>query len=211
MAQGTKWDEPTDARSKGGEYPNYWTHKTPSGHVISLDDSKGAESVTVQHRSGSVIQMHPDGEVVIRSHKGRYDITFGDGKILITGDHDLTVNGGGSLRVEGDYDVAVNGNMHTTVSGNHETIVHGNLNTVVNGNEDKAVDGNQTTKIAGNTEHTSEGKTYLAGHEGVAIEATGGDAHFRADGDTIMKSGGELQSDSTGKTKINGSQIRLNG
>lgn len=205
-----KWDEPDDARKKGGEYPNYSITKTPSGHVFNMDDSKGNESVTLQHRSGAMVQMHPDGSIVIRSHKDRYDITFGDGKMLITGNMDITVNGGGSLRVEGDYDMTVQGNMHTVVSGNMETVVNGNQNLVVNGNQDTAIDGNQTTKVNGNSEHTSEGKSYVGGHDGIAIEATGGDAHLRADSGIVLKAGAEINSDSTGDTNINGATINLN-
>lgn len=207
----TTWNEPKDARIDGGEYPNYYIHKSPSGHVIHMDDTKGAESLTIQHRSGSMVQMHPDGSVVFRSHKGRYDVTFGDGKMLITGDFDVTVNGGGSLKVEGDYDMTVQGNMHTVVSGNMETVVNGNQNLAVNGNQDTAIQGNQTTKIAGNAEHTSEGKSYLGGHAGVAVEATGGDAHLRADSGVVLKSGGDTTLDASGNFEANATEIRLNG
>jgi hypothetical protein len=50
-----KWDETQDARKLpgAGKYPNYWAHKTRSGHVFMMDDSKGAESITIQHRGGS--------------------------------------------------------------------------------------------------------------------------------------------------------------
>ena len=210
MSNGNNWNEPTDARTKGGEYPNYGITKTPSGHVIALDDTKGAESITIQHRSGSMVQMHPDGSVVFRSHKGRYDVTFGDGKMLITGDFDLTVNGGGSLKVEGDYDMTIQGNMHMGVTGNMETVVAGNHNMVVNGNQESAINGNQTTKVAGKTEHTSEGKAYFAGHGGIAVEATGGDAHLRADSGVVIKAGGEINTTSTGDTNMNGATINLN-
>jgi len=210
MAQETKWDEPVDARTKGGDYPNYWTHKSPSGHVISLDDSKGAESVTVQHRSGSMIQMHPDGSVVFKSHKGRFDITFGDGKMLITGDYDVTVNGGGSLKVEGDYDLTVGGNMHTVVSGNMETVVAGNQNLLVNGNQDVAVQGNQTTKISKNTEHTSEGKTYIGADGGVALESTQGNMQINSENKLDMAVGDTLTINTVDVTTIQALQIQLN-
>lgn len=206
----TSWDEPKDARVDGGEYPNYTITKTPSGHVLNMDDTKGKESVTLQHRSGSMIQMHPDGSVRIRTHGTKYDVTFGDGKMLVTGDMDITVNGGGSLLVEGDYDVTVGGNMNTTVTGNMETVVAGNMNTVVTGNQDTAVDGNQTTKIAGNTEHTTEGKTYIAGDGGIAIESTAGNTRIASNDNINLRAGGTLESESDGATTIIGSVIDLN-
>lgn len=210
MAQETKWDEPVDARTKGGDYPNYWTHKSPSGHVISLDDSKGAESVTIQHRSGSMVQMHPDGSVVFKSHKGRFDITFGDGKMLITGDYDVTVNGGGSLKVEGDYDVTVAGNMHTVVSGDMETVVGGNKNLVVNGNQDTAILGSQTTKVSTNTEHTSEGKTYIGADVGIAIETVEGSVRINSENNVMLNAANIIRVQSESDTTIVASQIHLN-
>lgn len=206
----TKWNEPDDARKNGNKYPNYQITKSPSGHVFELDDSKDAESVTLQHRSGTMVQMHPNGDIVVRAHGNKYDIVFGDGKMLITGAMDITVNGGGSLRVEGDYDVTVGGNMKTVVSGNMETLVSGNQNLVINGNQDTAIDGNQTTKINGNTEHTSEGKTYLGGHEGLAIESTGAGVRVAADSDITVVAGNEVNSTSTADTTIIGDNINLN-
>lgn len=186
------WDEPDDARIKAGKYPNYYSHKTPSGHTFIMDDSKGAEHVTLQHRSGSMIQMHPDGSVVVRSHGTKYEVVFGDGKMLVTGSMDVTVNGGGSLRVEGDYDLTVAGNMNTVVSGNMETVVHGNQNTMVNGNQETAIKGSQSTKVSTNTEHTTEGKAYIAGHDAMYVESTGGPLTLNASGETRINAGDDM-------------------
>ena len=70
-----------DARSQkgGGEYPNYWSHKTRSGHSFIMDDSPGNETVTLQHRSGTAIQMRPDGGMTMTTHNGKYEVVFGDG------------------------------------------------------------------------------------------------------------------------------------
>jgi hypothetical protein len=205
-----KWSEPDDARKNGAAYPNYYVHKSPSGHVIHMDDTKGAESFTLQHRSGSMVQMHPNGDIVIRSHGNKYEVVFGSGKMLITGDLDITVNGGGSLKVEGDYDMTVAGNMHTVVSGDMETIVNGNQNLLVNGNQDTAINGNQTTKVKGNAEHTTEGKGYIGAHDGLALESTGGNMRIAADADMNMRIGGALESESDGGTTIIGETIDLN-
>jgi hypothetical protein len=103
----SQWDGPQDARKLpgAGKYPNYWAHKTRSGHVLMLDDSKGAESVTLQHRGGSMIQMLPDGKVHIRSQNGRYDVTFGENRMYVSGAQDITVDGAASLTCKKDYNV----------------------------------------------------------------------------------------------------------
>jgi hypothetical protein len=111
-----QWDGPKDARKLpgAGKYPNYWAHKTRSGHTFMLDDSKGAESVTLQHRGGSMIQMLPDGKVQIRSQNGRYDVTFGENRMYVTGAQDITVDGAASLTCKKDYNVtAKNFNITT--------------------------------------------------------------------------------------------------
>ena len=66
-----KWSGPKDARELpgAGKYPNYYAHKTRSGHVLLMDDSNGAEHVTLQHRSGSMVQFHPDGKVANTMHR----------------------------------------------------------------------------------------------------------------------------------------------
>ena len=116
-----KWDGPEDARkAKGaGKYPNYYMNRSRSGHVFMMDDSKGAESVTLQHRSGSMLQMLPDGKVNMTTQNGKYEIVFGENRIRITGANDITVNGSASLRVDGDYNVTVARNMNVTVEGDY--------------------------------------------------------------------------------------------
>lgn len=113
------WNGPKDARenSNAGDYPNYWTKKTRSGHVMTFDDSAGAEHITLQHRGGSKIQFRPDGAVTFTSHNGQYNFVFGENRVKITGAYDVTVEGGGSLKVDGDYNVKVGGEMNFAVTG----------------------------------------------------------------------------------------------
>jgi len=112
------WDTPLDARKLpgAGTYPNYWSHKTRSGHLLMMDDSKGAENITIQHRGGSMIQMDPQGRVHIRTQNGRYDVTFGENRIRVSGAQDITVEGAASLRCEKDYNVTVKGKFNLTTS-----------------------------------------------------------------------------------------------
>ena len=73
--------------------------KTKSGHSFIMDDSEGNESVTLQHRSGSAVQMMPDGAVHITAHNSLYTVVFGENRMTVTGAHDITVKGDCSLRV----------------------------------------------------------------------------------------------------------------
>lgn len=182
-----KWDLPKDARSSGEKYPNYNIQKTPSGHVIQVDDSRGGESLTFQHRTGSLVQFQPDGSVVFRNEKNKFELTYGDNKVLITGSHDLTVNGAKSMKVEGDYDCTVNGNYKMAIKGNLEMLVNGNYNQVIKGKKDVAINGAETVKVKGNYEHTSEGKTYIGSDSKLKIESTGDMMHLISSGKMNIK------------------------
>lgn len=188
----SNWEEPDDQRKTGGKYPNYNVIRTPSGHSIMIDDTKGAESVTIEHRSGSMIQYQADGTVVMRNRKNKTEITFGDNKMLITGQYDITVNGGASMKVEGDYDMTVNGNMKTTVNGNHDTLVNGDQNVMVKGKQDIGVGKSQSTKVVENSQHVTGQKTYIGSKGGTKLEATGGNMEVKSSGTAKIESGGNM-------------------
>lgn len=176
------WDGPQDARELegAGKYPNYYSHKTRSGHVIMMDDSEGAEHVTIQHRGGSMIQIGPSGTLNITAHNGQYNIIFGENRMMVTGAHDITVQGDASLRVDGDYDVNVNGNVSFNAQGDMNFSAK-NVNTVARGNID--IQGkNRTEKIEGSITQQAQGaQTVLAG-TGMTIGATTGNLAVMAAG-----------------------------
>ena len=111
-----KWDGPKDTRKEEGahEYPNYSSWKTRSGHTIGLDDTPGKETLTIQHRGGSAVQMLEDGSVHIVANKGLYTIVMGEDRMTITGAQDITVKGDASLRVYGDLNQTVHGDRKST-------------------------------------------------------------------------------------------------
>lgn len=178
----TDWKGPPDARSVdgAGKYPNYHSQRTRSGHVFTLDDSDGAESITLQHRSGSMFQCLPDGAMQFVSHNGQYTFVFGENRIHITGAYDITVNGDCSLKVDGDYNMTVQGNHNTVVTGDMN-ITAKNMNTVVRGNMDTSAK-NSTLKVEGSTEMTTEGVTSIASHGGMSLSSTGAPMSILAKG-----------------------------
>ena len=118
-----EWDEVQDARKLpgAGKYPNYWAHKTRSGHVFMMDDSKGAESITLQHRGGSMLQIMPDGKVHIRAQNGQHTVVFGENRMYVTGAHDITVDGAASLVCKKDYNVTAK-NFNFTAENNFNIV-----------------------------------------------------------------------------------------
>lgn len=221
-----EWSGPPDARETGGEYPNYnIITKTRSGHVIMTDDTKGSEHITIQHRSGTMIQFSPDGAISIGAQNGMYQIIFGENRMLITGAHDVTVQGAASLSVDGDYNM--------TVKGNHNTVVHGdmnvtakNLNQTIRGNMDTTAK-EMSTNIEGSSKITSHGITTIASDGGLALLSTsdsislgakqnlgvysGNKMMMEAGSSMHMKSIGALNLKTSAKLSLKGGSIAADG
>lgn len=197
-----KWDGKKDGRDLPGAltYPNYTSTRTRSGHTFILDDSDGAETVTLQHRSGSMVQFLPDGAVQFVSHNGQYTFVFGENRVVITGANDVTIKGDCSMLIEGDY--------NSTVWGNHNTTVHGdmnitarNMNTVVRGNMDASAK-NMTTKIEGSTQISTEGVTTIDSDGGLSMSSSSAPVSILGQGDVGIGTTGKLYLHSGGQTNI---------
>lgn len=172
-----------------GKYPNYWSYKSRSGHSLVFDDSKGEESISLQHRSGSAIQMMPDGALHITAHNSKYTATFGEDRLIISGAHDIVVKGDASLRVYGDYNVTCHKDYNLTVNGNfnmiaknHNRHVRGNIDTKAK-SENKKLEGSSTMTAQGAIAHTAKGSATIAsldqlhvgGSKGINMQVGQGD------------------------------------
>lgn len=165
---------PDDIRkdSRTHDIHNTWIKKTRSGHVIELNDNKGVEHVTIQHRSGSLIQFQPDGAVVISSSNGQFQITYGENRIYVTGARDIVVDGDASLKVKGDYNVTVDGDYNLSIGGNLTTVVAKNRHDVILKNEQKQVIGNVENKVGGFLKTTIKGSIYFGTSDSVKISGS---------------------------------------
>ena len=66
-------------------YPYNNVKQTRSGHMFEMDDTKGRERVRLQHRTGTFIEMHPDGSEVHKVFGDGYEITVKDKHVQILG------------------------------------------------------------------------------------------------------------------------------
>jgi hypothetical protein len=166
------WDHPHkgDARKqqKAGNYPNYFSWKTRSGHVFQLDDSQGKETITIQHRGGTAIQMDHEGGLHITAHNGKYEIVFGEDRMTVSGAQDITVKGDASLRVYGDYNVTCHKDYNLSVLGNfnlaaknHNRHILGNIDTQAR-NENKKIMGSSAKIARGGIAYVSKGSVTVA-------------------------------------------------
>lgn len=89
-AGGGTFDEPTSAYA--AKYPYNRVIESESGHVIEIDDTPTKERIHIYHRSGTSIEINPDGTHISRVNADRCDITLSDHNIFVGGNCNLTVN-----------------------------------------------------------------------------------------------------------------------
>lgn len=73
-------------------YPNNNVYQTKSGHVIEIDDTENAERIHIFHKSGTFIEMHPNGDVVTQ-HKNGWRSVTGNDKLHVNGDLNIIATG----------------------------------------------------------------------------------------------------------------------
>jgi environmental stress-induced protein Ves len=213
------WSSPEDARknTNAGQYPNYHSTKTRSGHLIMMDDSNGAEHVTIQHRSGSMIQFMPDGAVQYVSHKGQYSIIFGENRILVSGAQDIVVQGDASLKIDGDYNVNVQGDMNLNVTGdlnmtakNNNQTIRGNID-IISKNKVEKIEGSVTTQTQGSMSILSQkGMTIASADDSLAIGAKKQIGINAKSGALTVKSGGKTSFKAGDDFAVDAPKVYLN-
>lgn len=116
-ADGGSWNQPDPSYNTLPPYNEVW--ETESGHVFELDDTKQSERINLAHRTGTFIEMRPDGSKVTRIVNDNYEIISGDNYVVVQGNCNITVNGNANLfvngnvqeKVDGDYDLNVTGDI----------------------------------------------------------------------------------------------------
>ena len=143
-------------------YPYNKTEQTESGHVFEVDDTKGAERIHQQHRSGTFQEIHPDGSKVEKVMADNFHITQQNEYKLNLGNYEVTIKKNKGERVEGDIFVHINGerslkidsNSHVEVLKNDTYTTGGNREQTTKGNKDETVRGNRTEVVEGNHTET---------------------------------------------------------
>lgn len=107
---------------------------TPRGHMFELDDTPTRERIRLSHRSGTFIEMHPNGDEVHKVFGDGYEITIKDKNVLIKGTCNITVEGDCNMHVMGDKIETIDGNFEQHIKGNYTQVVEktSNITTVNN-------------------------------------------------------------------------------
>ncbi len=137
------WTEPESAANTDypPQYPYNNVQQTESGHTFEMDDTPGQERVRLQHRYGSFIELHPNGDEVHKIVGKGYEIIASDKNVLIKGVCNITIEGDSVLHVKGDSYNQIDGTAYQTVNGSVKQLVNGDCQQTVDGDYDVNVSG----------------------------------------------------------------------
>ncbi len=132
------WTEPESAANTDYQpiYPYNTIQQTESGHSFEMDDTPTRERVRIQHRSGSFIEMHPNGDEVHKIMGKGYEIIASDKNVLIKGICNITIQGDSVINVQGDAYTQIDGNAFENIKGSVKQVVQGDSRQIVNGDID---------------------------------------------------------------------------
>jgi uncharacterized protein (TIGR02594 family) len=93
------------------QYPFNKVMETESGHVKEYDDTPNAERIREKHRSGTLYEVHPSGDKVVRVVGDNYEIVAGKNSVKVGGACKLIVVGSLDIQVGGACNIQSLGNM----------------------------------------------------------------------------------------------------
>lgn len=169
------WVEPESPANIDENQPKYPYNKvtqTASGHNFEMDDTPDRERIRLTHRTGTFIEMHPNGDEVHKVYGDGYEITVKNKNILIQGTCNITI--------EGDCVTEVKGNKIERVSGNYDLLVDGDLSvyslkkTIVGSKKDTIIAGGETSGLgSGSVQIKSGDHVYVSSDLTVGGEIIG--------------------------------------
>lgn len=123
------WVEPQSAANT--DYPPIYPYNnatiTESGHSFELDDTPKRERIRLTHRTGTFIEMHPNGDEVHKVFGDGYEITIKDKNVLIQGKCNIEILGDANIHVHGDKIEQVDGNYELRVKKSFTQVIDGGL------------------------------------------------------------------------------------
>jgi hypothetical protein len=115
----TLWTQPESAANADTqpEYPYNNIQQSESGCSFEMDDTPTRERVRISHRSGTFIEMQPNGDEVHKVYGTGYEITVKGKNVEINGTCNITINGDSNIHVLGNKNEKIDGNYNLQVVG----------------------------------------------------------------------------------------------
>lgn len=171
-ANGVTWEEPETPYAS--VYPHNNVLQSESGHVIEMDDTPGAERLSLQHRSGTFVEIHPNGETVLKFLNNRYTVVSVDDNLVIHGASNITIKKDYNLKIEEnrfteitkDDTMSVDGKSTITIKGDDSrTVTEGNVTlNISKGNKTVTVEKDETRTISGQKTENVSGNSVFTGN-----------------------------------------------
>lgn len=197
------FDEPAPAYN--AEYPFNRVIET-TYHSIELDDTPGAERITVFHKAGSYISIDVNGTTVDKSIGDKYEIYDTHQHVYVGGKNIVTIVGDSKVLVKGNKTEEIIGDYKQIIHGNHILSVGGQLN--LNGSDEVQlragkvrIESNvESVNIKANKDVRIQSTDFIEIKSGATINAQAADAiNLNATSDNVnIQAGGDINIKSTG-------------
>ena len=119
-------EEPLQTNVRKNVYPNNKVKRTTSGHVIEVDDTPGGERLHVYHKSGTLVEIQPNGDIVTQ-HKNGFRSVTGTDKLYVTGDVEWLVNGKITISASKDITIGTAANFKVVTTGQQQYYSKGDV------------------------------------------------------------------------------------
>jgi len=130
-------------------YPYDKVIETEGGHVIEIDDTPGAGRIHIFHRSGTFIEIGPNGQTVEKVTGNRFDITLADKYENVMGINNKTINGNENNLIQGNLNENINGNKNISIDKSETKFIEENLIETVNGKYNLTISGSYNILVQG--------------------------------------------------------------
>lgn len=142
-------------------YPNNRVINTKH-HIIELDDTSGKERVHIYHKTGTSIEMHPNGDEV--------EIIKAKKFLIIESDKNSYIGGNVNIHIDGDENKKIVGSKNEdvdsrTISAASDITLDAGGTITISAGADVVIEagGNATVEAGGNAEITANGNITVQG------------------------------------------------
>ena len=145
IASGNDVRQVTNTQHKA-EYPYNHILETESGHYVEFDDTPGNERIQIHHRTGSFVEIHPDGNITVKAIGNVTNIVDGNLDTLVHGNYSLTVYGTTAVDSQGKITERFWDDRLTTIKGKETLEVTGAVKNTFKATLTEEVTGDVTEK-----------------------------------------------------------------
>jgi len=166
-SDGDTWDSPEIPYNT--LYPYNHVYESESGHLQEFDDTPNAERIHIRHRTGTSIELYPNGTRTDLIKGDFYTLISASNKVYIEGNSDTTIDGrhklyvnkSGSLNNHYDIQIGPGANVNIQVDTGDINLrtVNGRINLNSGGNTNLKVGGDLNIEVAGSLSQTVSGNT----------------------------------------------------